>query len=241
MIATIPLGRVGGVPVRVGGSWLLVAPLVGVALFAGIDGTLGSLPARLSVAAVGTVGLFGSVLVHEAGHALVAKRAGVEVRGVVLFLLGGYTEMAVDATRPGQEAMVSVAGPLVSGVFAVALWVLAWFVPVAAGFAQVCRLLAVVNAAVAAFNLLPGFPLDGGRITRSLLVLSGVGDRAAQRLTAWLGIAIGSFLVAVGIAGNARGRSESLVAIPVGAILGVLAWAARPPIGATEARRPVDR
>ena len=228
MSRTIPLGRVHTVPIRVGTSWLVVAPVVGIALFAGIDPDLGGRGARVLVAVAGAIALFGSILLHELAHALVARRVGVEVRRVVLFLFGGYTEMEVDESRPGDEAAVSLAGPMVSGGVALAFWGLAAVVPETAGAAQVGGLVAVVNGAVAMFNLLPGFPLDGGRITRSLLVISGMKPRSADSMTAWLGIIIGSLLVTAGAAGHVAGRPTSLVAIPVGVMVIVLAWAARP-------------
>jgi Zn-dependent protease len=225
---SIPLGRIGGVPVRMGPSWLVVAPVVAVGLFAGIDRSLGSLQIRALVAAVGTVALFGSVLVHEAGHALVARRLDVEVRRIVLFLFGGYTEMEVGKARPSHEALISFAGPVVSAVLGLVFWGCSTVGPDAAGVAQSFRMLAVVNGAVAVFNLLPGSPLDGGRITRSLLVMSGLSVSRAGAVTTWLGVGIGSMLVVVALVGNAVGRPGALIALPVGAMAAVLAWAARP-------------
>src|SRR3989304_4026722 len=88
---TVPMGRVSAVPIRVGLSWLVVMPLVGVALFAGIEVERGALVARVVVASVGTIALFTSVLAHEVGHAAVAVRVGVRPRRIVLFLFGGDT------------------------------------------------------------------------------------------------------------------------------------------------------
>ncbi|MFH1105569.1 MAG: M50 family metallopeptidase [Actinomycetota bacterium] len=228
MTPTIPLGRIGGVPIRVGLSWLVVMPLVAALLFAGIDPDEASTLGRVLVACAGTIGMFGSVVVHEAGHALVATHLGVRVQRIVLFLFGGYTEMETDAARPGAQAAVSVAGPVLSGLLALAFWGAAAVAPDADGFARMLRLIAVVNAAVAAFNLLPGFPLDGGRITRSLLVMSGMGPHRAQTVTTWFGIAIGITLVAAGAIGHAAGRPGALLTMPVGVLIIVLASAGRP-------------
>lgn len=228
MSRTIPLGRIGGVPIRVGPSWLVVGPAVGAALFAGIDQGRGGTTARLLVAIAGTIALFASILVHEVAHALVARRRGVAVSRIVLFLMGGYTEMEVEAARPRDEVMVSLAGPVVSAFLGLGFWGLATAGPDAAGSTQVAGLLGVVNGAVAVFNLLPGFPLDGGRITRSVLVIGGMTPRMAESVAVWLGVAIGSLLVVVGAVGHLLGRSTSLIAIPVGGMVAILAWAARP-------------
>jgi Zn-dependent protease len=225
---TIPLGRVNDIPIRVGVSWLLICPAVGVALFAGVDADSGSLPLRLGVAVLGTGLLFASVVLHELGHAVAARHMGLTVRQVVLFLFGGYTEIEFDPDRPGREAAVAIFGPIVSGAAAFVFWGLAIVAPRAAGTSRVLGLLVVVNAAVAAFNLLPGFPLDGGRIARALLVMGGMDDRRAGSATAWIGIAIGVVLTAAGVAGHIAGRPASLASVPVGLMVGVLAWAARP-------------
>ncbi|GAB2754045.1 site-2 protease family protein [Salinifilum aidingensis] len=163
------LARVAGVPVQLSASWwigaavivLLYAPLVGRILpHAGAWGSA-------LIAAAFTVLLGVSVLLHELGHCLVALRLGLPVRRVRLFLLGGLTEMNRNAPRAGQEAVVAVAGPLVS----LALGVVAgagWFALAPGGavwllVAQTC----VANLAVGVFNLLPGLPLDGGRLVRA--------------------------------------------------------------------------
>jgi len=225
---TVPMGRVSAVPIRVGLSWLVVMPLVGVALFAGIEVERGALVARVVVASVGTIALFTSVLAHEVGHAAVAVRVGVRPRRIVLFLFGGYTEMEIDDARPSDDVAVSLAGSVVSAGLAMASWGMSVVLPEAAGLAGVARQLALVNAGMAIFNLLPGFPLDGGRITRALLVSRGRGRRQAEAITAWFGIAIGAMLVGAGAAGHAAGRPSFLVAVPVGVVVAVLAWAARP-------------
>ncbi|GAA2807211.1 site-2 protease family protein [Saccharopolyspora taberi] len=164
------LCRVSGVPVLLSPSWwvgaavivLLYTPLVGRLLPGAGVWTSGL------IAAVFTVLLALSVLLHELGHCVVAVRLGLPVRRVRLFLLGGISEISRNPPAPRQEGLIAAAGPAVSVLIA-AVTGLGWLAVEPGGavwllVAQTC----VANIAVAAFNLLPGLPLDGGRMLRSL-------------------------------------------------------------------------
>ncbi|GAA4845920.1 site-2 protease family protein [Saccharopolyspora rosea] len=163
------LCRVAGVPVLLSPSWWLGAVLI-VLLYTPLVGRI--LPGAgvwesALIAAVFTVLLAVSVLLHELGHCLVALRLGLPVRRVRLFLLGGISEVSRTPVKPAQEGVVAAAGPAVSIALAAATGV-GWFAlaPVGAIWllvAQTC----VANLAVAVFNLLPGLPLDGGRMLRA--------------------------------------------------------------------------
>ncbi|GAA2359329.1 site-2 protease family protein [Saccharopolyspora halophila] len=165
------LFRVSGVPVLLSTSWWLGAALI-VLLYTPLVGRI--LPgtgvwASAVLAAVFTVLLAISVLLHELGHCIVALRLGLPVRRVRLFLLGGLSEISRTPPKPGQEGMIAAAGPAVSLLLALVTGI-AWFVLVPDGaiwllVAQTC----VANLAVGLFNLLPGLPLDGGRMLRALL------------------------------------------------------------------------
>ncbi|GAA0514462.1 peptidase M50 [Saccharopolyspora subtropica] len=164
------LCRVAGVPVLLSPSWWLGAVLI-VLLYTPLVGRI--LPGAgvwecAVLAAVFTVLLAVSVLLHELGHCLVALRLGLPVRRVRLFLLGGLTEISRTPPTPAQEGVIAAAGPAVSMVLALATG-LGWLALVPGGaiwllVAQTC----VANLAVAVFNLLPGLPLDGGRMLRAL-------------------------------------------------------------------------
>ena len=110
-----------------------------------------------------------SVLLHELGHSYMAVRNGIPVKGITLFIFGGVAQITREPSKPGVEFRVAIAGPVVSiilaGIFG-GLWLLDQFVPVLAGPSQ---WLARINFFLAAFNLIPGFPLDGGRVLRSLV------------------------------------------------------------------------
>jgi Zn-dependent protease len=148
-----------GFPVHLSWSVLLLVVLV-TFLYGQVQGSL--------VVGLGfAVCLLGSVLLHELGHALTARRLGVRVRGITLEILGGYTEMERDAPTPRVELLVSLAGPAVSLVIGLAAVGGTVTLPRGTAVYEVVLLLALANLIVAVFNLLPGLPLDGGRALRA--------------------------------------------------------------------------
>lgn len=190
------LCRVAGVPVLLSPSWWLGAGLI-VLLYTPLVGRI--LPAAdvwtsALIAAAFTVLLAISVLLHELGHCIVALRLGLPVRRVRLFLLGGLSEIARTPPKPSQEGLVAVAGPVVSIALAAVTGV-GWFALAPDGaiwllVAQTC----VANLAVAVFNLLPGLPLDGGRMVRSVIwALTG------QRHSGTTAGVVGAGVVAFGL------------------------------------------
>lgn len=168
--AGIRLGRVLGFPVHLNWSVLVLAALVTL---------LYGQTAGYMVGFGFVVLLLASVLAHELGHALIARRFGIGVRGITLEILGGYTEMDREAPSPRVELVVSLAGPAVSLVLGVGAALVAGFLPVGTAVAQVVFLVAAANLIVAFFNLLPGLPLDGGRALRAVVwAMSGNQARA---------------------------------------------------------------
>ena len=115
--------------------------------------------------------LFASILAHEFGHAIVARRHGIEVEEIDLWLLGGVSKMRGEAHEPGDELRYALAGPLVTAVIAACFGIATALLP--AGTPQVVIALVdyqlAVNVLILAFNLMPAFPLDGGRVLRSVL------------------------------------------------------------------------
>jgi Zn-dependent protease len=192
------LFRVGGVPVVLAPSWW-VGSLVIVVLYAPLVGRL--LPGAgagisWALAAAFALLLGASVLAHELGHCVAALRLGIPVRRVRLFLLGGLSEVARTPRRPGQEGLVAVAGPVVSVLLSGACAVLLLAVP---GHGPVWLLVAecaVANLAVGVFNLLPGLPLDGGRLLRA-----GVWAATGSRITGTKAAVAGGGVVAAGLLG----------------------------------------
>ncbi|MEU7844012.1 site-2 protease family protein [Micromonospora sp. NPDC049114] len=164
----LSVGRVLGVPLHLNASMLLLAVLVAV-LYAEFARRQLDLP-QVSGYLIGfgfVVSLLGSVLLHELGHALTARRYGIGVRGITLELLGGYTEMERDAPTPKVDLLVSLAGPAVSAVLGVLAVAATLALPQGTVAHQLAFQLALSNVIVALFNILPGLPLDGGRALRA--------------------------------------------------------------------------
>jgi Zn-dependent protease len=185
------VGRVLGIPIHLNPSMFLLAALV-TFVYGGFVRTSLGLPAVAGYA-LGfgfVVCLLGSVLLHELGHALTARRYGIGVRGITLELLGGWTEMDRDAPSPRVDALVSLAGPAVSLVLGGAASALSVALPDRTVVGQIVFQLAASNLIVAVFNVLPGLPLDGGRALRAAVwALIGDRDRATE-VAGWAGRAI---------------------------------------------------
>src|SRR3954453_16798594 len=131
--------------------------------------------------------LLGSVLLHELGHALTARRYRIGVRGITLELLGGYTEMDRDSPTPRVDALVSLAGPAVSLVLGGIATAAAVALPDRTAAGQIAFQLAASNVLVALFNVLPGLPLDGGRALRAGLWALIKDRNTATEAAAWAG------------------------------------------------------
>ena len=192
--------RIARIDVRVHPSWLLIALLVTVSFWTRFSFEV---PAAVAgpMAVTAAVLFFASVLVHELAHAIEARHRGVEVHRITLFLFGGAAEMDSDIRRPRDEFALTAVGPFASFVLAAAFGLIATY----AGRAgvevvgQVAGLLGWVNLALGVFNLLPGAPLDGGRILRSV-VWAATGDRQrATRVAAATGQVLGFGLIAAGV------------------------------------------
>lgn len=182
------LFAVSGVPVRAHPS--LIAALGALLAWGAWTGGLAGAAQAGAVAGV----LLGSVLAHELGHVAVARHFGVRTRSVLLLPFGGAAEMEIRFVHPRVDALVSAAGPAVSLGIGVALtafgWGLSWWPAVVAG---------VLNLGLGAFNLLPAFPMDGGRMLRAMLAARW-GTGPATRAAIALGAAFAVAFVVAGVA-----------------------------------------
>jgi Zn-dependent protease/predicted transcriptional regulator len=200
----IKLFRLLGFEVGIDASWLVLAALVVWTLAKGyfpyLDGGF-SASTYWIMGVIGALGLFASIVVHEFSHSLVARSHGMVMRGITLFIFGGVAEMTDEPPSAGAEFLMAAAGPLTSfllgaGFYAAYLMGVsgAWPEPVTA----VLGYLAFINVVLGAFNLVPAFPLDGGRLLRAALWKAKNDLSWATRLSSRVGTAFGILLIVLG-------------------------------------------
>ena len=201
----IPLVKLLGFQIQFDLTWLIIVALVIWSLSAGyFPASYGELPTHTYVwmGIVGAAGLFASIVLHELAHSWVGRRLGLEIKGITLFVFGGASELSEEPGSARTEFLMAVAGPLASILLSIAFYLLASALEgggVASPLSGVMRYLAGVNAILAVFNLLPAFPLDGGRILRALL-WGWRGDLIwATRIAAGIGGMLGLGLVVLGV------------------------------------------
>ncbi|RIK60082.1 hypothetical protein DCC62_28320 [candidate division KSB1 bacterium] len=198
----IPLGRIMGIPLGLDYSWFLVFALLTWSLASSYY------PAEFKnwspllywfMGAVTAIMLFVSVVLHELGHAAVALRYKIPVRSITLFIFGGVARIGTEPPSPTAEFRIAIAGPLVSLVLAVFFYLVQ---PLVAGMEPLLGLakyLAYINFALVLFNLIPGYPLDGGRVFRAIVWAVTKNMRRATLLAANVGRAFGFLFIFVGV------------------------------------------
>ena len=234
-MASVRVGSIAGIPIRLGASFLLVFPVIAFLIGSEVGATADALnrtfgagidpdpltdgPRPWLVGLAAAAGLFVSVLLHELGHSFAARRYGLEIESITLWFLGGLAQFRTLPDDWRQEFWIAVAGPIVSVALGVGCYVALDLLPEALPVVRfVAGYLAFLNVALAAFNMLPGFPMDGGRVLRALLsrrrsrveatrtaaavgkgfaVLLGLGGLFVGNLV-WIAIAFFIFLAATG-------------------------------------------
>jgi Zn-dependent protease len=203
MVPNISLGRVLGIPLGVSYSWFLILGLVTFVLYH----QYGDLYPEWSAAQqwvlgiVSTILFFASVLIHELSHSVLAIKKGIPVKGITLFIFGGVSQISREAERPFIEFIISAVGPFSSLVlFGIFTGLYFAIDPFSDHLGALFFTLALVNFSLAAFNLLPGFPLDGGRVLRSLIWAATNSYWRATLLAARAGQAMGFAMIAGGLA-----------------------------------------
>jgi Zn-dependent protease len=192
-----------GVRIGIDASWILLATLIAWSLATGVFPSLHKGLAPISywgMAAFTVVGLGVSIILHELSHTLVARSLGIPITSITLFIFGGVADMAEEPNAPKSEMAMAIAGPLMSVVLGGAfLGLAALVVPsVSAEAYGVLHYLGVVNLTLAAFNMLPAFPLDGGRVLRAGLWMASGDLAASTRRAAHLGEGVGVGMMALG-------------------------------------------
>ncbi len=208
MESSIRLGKVWGIPIGLNISWFLVFGLITWSLATGyFPEEYGELETAVSwfLAFITSIFFFGSVLLHELGHAYMALREKIPVRAINLFIFGGVAQIEGEPKTAGAEFRIAIAGPIVSLILAVffgGLWLLDQSIP---WLAAPSIWLARINLILALFNMIPGFPLDGGRVLRAAVWhFSGDFQKANRTATlsgqivAFIFMALGVFTILTG-------------------------------------------
>jgi Zn-dependent protease/CBS domain-containing protein len=202
MQGSVKLGSIAGIDLRIHYTWLFAFFLIALSL------ALGYFPSSSSEFGVGTqwilgivaaMLLFGSVLVHELAHSLVAGARGLRVNSITLFIFGGVSSIAKEPTSSNDEFLVAVVGPLTSFGLAAIFWLLGQVVPSGSGIGAIAGYLAFANLLLGLFNIVPGFPLDGGRVLRSIIWAATGNMSRATRVASYIGQAVAFVLIGWGI------------------------------------------
>jgi Zn-dependent protease/CBS domain-containing protein len=202
----VTLFKVFGFDIRLDASWLLLAVLVTWSLAVGFFPQVqpGLAPGVYwSMGVIGLIGLAASILLHELAHALVARRCDLPIRAITLFLFGGVAELHEEPRSPSSEFLVALAGPVMSFALAGVLWLLVQAVGAGQGAGDllgvVAGYLATINLLLAVFNLVPAYPLDGGRMLRAALWGWKQDIVWATRIASLLGSGFGILLIVLGL------------------------------------------
>lgn len=228
----VKLFSFSGFDIRADPSWLIIASLVTWSLWhqyfpdvlpGGSDATY------LTMALIGMIGLFASLVMHELAHAVVAGHFGVPVKSITLFIFGGLAELGAEPKSAGAEFWIALAGPVMSLFLTLGFWVFAqaaWLLSSAPAFTEVLSYLALINLVLALFNMVPAFPLDGGRVLRAYLWHRNGDVLAATRTAAQSGTVVAYALMTLGVLSLFQGAFVSGVwALMIGAFVLVAARA----------------
>jgi Zn-dependent protease/CBS domain-containing protein len=197
------VGRLAGIRISIHWSWLVVFVLITWTLASSVfpDQNPGlSDSAYIAMAVLASVLFFLALLAHELGHAFQAKREGIEIDGISLWLFGGVARFRGAFPSAGAEFRIAIAGPLVSLVIGLAFVLIAWMVELPRFFDGIAAWLGFINLFLLAFNLIPALPLDGGRVLRSALWAKSGNLAAATGTAATVARVFAFLLIAAGLA-----------------------------------------
>ena len=191
------LGRIFGLEVTLDPSWIFVFALITLSLFGSLVSDYPGLP--VTAYWIGAVSasliFFACLLLHELSHSWVAQARHIEVQGITLFFFGGVSRLREEPTKPFDEFLMAIVGPLASAVLGAVFLGVNLLLPAGTMAAGLVGWLGTLNLALAVFNLLPGFPLDGGRVLRAAAWGMTGNFTKATRIAAWAGTGIAYLLM----------------------------------------------
>jgi Zn-dependent protease len=224
------VARIAGIPIGISPWWLIIVALItwslGDSYFPSVAGDI-SPALSYTLGFVSALLLFVSILLHELGHAIVARRHGIEVEEIDLWLLGGVSKMREEAHEPDDELRYALAGPAVTAIIAVVFGAISLALPESTS--SVVRALVdyqlLVNVLILGFNLLPAFPLDGGRVLRSLLWRHNRNLERSTATASTVGRGFGYAMIAIGVISLFSGYAGGLWLAVIGVFIVVAAGA----------------
>ena len=197
------IGKIFGIPLMLDFSWFLIFIFITLSLSMDFFPLVyeGWPTAYYWIIGISTSLLFfASLIVHEVAHSIVSKRTGIPVKSITLFLLGGVAEISREASRPKTELLMSIAGPLSSAALGGIFFALAYILDgVNVYLSALCSYLSYINLVLAAFNMIPGFPMDGGRVLRSVVWMVKKDYVQATRIATQAGHIVSVLFIAGGV------------------------------------------
>ena len=207
MKAQVKLGRIAGISIGLHYSWFIIALLIVLSLvqhFRSVAPPWSSMVVWMAAVVTGLL-FFAALLLHELAHSLVAKTRGLRVRAITLFALGGVSQIETEASDAKSEFWIAIAGPITSAVIGLVLLGTAWLNGWKSGTEPAQPVLSVlvwlgfINITLAIFNMIPGYPLDGGRVLRAVIWWITSNTDRATRLAAQVGQAVAFLFILSGL------------------------------------------
>ena len=197
---SLRLVKISGIEIRLDYSWFIIFTLITWSLVQTFMSKKMNITTSLTIGILSSLLFFASVLAHELAHSFVARANGVPVHSITLFIFGGMAQITREPKRPRDEFFMALAGPATSIVVAI-LFGAIWFVTsnFSKPIAEASYWLGLINGVLAVFNLIPGFPLDGGRVLRSIIWGITGNLRKSTRVASIIGRAIAYVFIFIGI------------------------------------------
>jgi len=197
---SISIGKILGIPLRLHYTWFIIFVLITASLVAYLPTPEPYvLWLRIALGVVASLLFFISIVIHELAHSFVAVKNNIPVKNITLFVFGGVSQLTKEASRPTTEMLVAIVGPLASILIAGIFHGVYLLLDASEPFFIIAQWLAYINAIMALFNLIPGFPLDGGRVFRAIIWLSTGNYMRATHIATLLGRIIGYIFIGGGI------------------------------------------